>query len=217
MRVVGFIPSKLNSQRLLRKNVKPLGGRPLVNFVLDTLSRTQTDENVIYASSEEIEQYIETSLPFRFVQRPAWLDEDGAKVQDFVGGFLSQVPCDVVVLLHITSPFISVGTVDACIEAVTSGRHESAFAALEFQRFAWFRGETLNYSLDEPTPRTQDLEPVLVEQSGLYVFTRELFERTGRRIADHPYIHTVDQFEGHDIDTAEEFELAEAMLLQGRT
>jgi CMP-N-acetylneuraminic acid synthetase len=99
---------------------------------------------------------------------------------------------------------------------VTSGRHESAFAALEFQRFAWFRGAPLNYALDQPTPRTQDLEPVLVEQSGLYVFTSDLFRRTKRRIADHPYIHVVDAAEGHDIDTAEEFELAELLLAARR-
>ena len=79
-------------------------------------------------------------------------------------------------------------------------------------RFAWFRGRPLNYSLTEPTPRTQDLEPVLVEQSGLYVFTRELFERTQRRVADDPYIHVVDAIEGHDIDDATEYAIAEALL-----
>jgi len=216
MRVVGFVPSKLNSQRLLRKNVMPLGGRPLVNHVLDTLARTCVDETVLFASSPEVTEYIEPGLPYRFVQRPEWLDGDGAKVQDFVGAFLDAVPCDVVVLLHITSPFIRATTVDACIDAVTSGRHESAFAALEFQRFAWFDGHPLNYDLALPTPRTQDLEPVMVEQSGLYVFTRQLFERTGRRIADNPYIHPVDPIEGHDIDTAEEFAVAEAMLIAQR-
>ena len=206
-RVVGFVPSKLNSQRLPRKNVLPLGGRPLVNWALSTLAQCDVDETVVYAADDEVVGFIEHGLPFRFVERPAWLDTDEAKVQDFVGAFLSDVESDIVVLLHVTSPFITPSTVSACIDAVVSGRHESAFAALEMQRFAWFRGHPLNYSLDEPTPRTQDLDPVLVEQSGLYVFTRELFESTGRRIADHPYIHPVDVFEGHDIDTPEEFEI----------
>lgn len=215
MRVVGFVPSKLNSQRLLRKNVRPLGGRPLVNYVLETLSRCALDETVVYASTDEISDYIEPGLPYRFVQRPERLDTDQSTVQDFVGGFLDDVACDVVVLLHITSPFITATTVTACIDAVTSGRHESAFVALEMQRFAWFRGSPLNYRLDQPTPRTQDLDPVLVEQSGCYVFTRDLFERTGRRIADEPYIHPVGLVEGHDIDTAEEFATAEALLSAG--
>ena len=216
MRVVGFVPSKLNSQRLLRKNVRPLAGRPLVNYCLQTLAASGVDETVLYASDDEILGFVEPGIPHRFVQRPAWLDTDEAKVQDFVSRFLDDVPCDIVVLLHITSPFITPATVMACIEAVRSGRHESAFAALEFQRFAWFGGAPLNYALDKPTPRTQDLQPVLVEQSGLYVFTADLFRRTQRRIADDPYIHVVDALEGHDIDTPDEFELAELFLASHR-
>lgn len=198
--------------RLPRKNVRPLGGRPLVNYVLATLNASSVSETVLYAGSEEILGFVESGVQCSFVQRPSSLDADGATVQDFVGAFLDDVPCDVVVLLHITSPFMSTATVDACIDAVASGRHESAFAAIELKRFAWFRGQPLNYQLEQPTPRTQDLEPVLVEQSGLYVFTRDLFERTGRRIADDPYVRVVDAVEGHDIDTADEFDLAEAIL-----
>ena len=208
-RVVGFVPSKLNSQRLPRKNVLPLGGRPLINWAISTLAQCDLDDTVVYAADDEVVRFIEPDLPFRFVERPSWLDTDQAKVQDFVGAFLNDVESDIVVLLHVTSPFISPATVMACIDEVLSGRHESAFAAFEMQRFAWFRGQPLNYSLSAPTPRTQDLDPVLIEQSGLYVFTRELFESTGRRIADDPYIHPVDVFEGHDIDTPDEFELAE--------
>lgn len=216
MRVVGFVPSKLNSQRLPRKNVRPLAGRPLINHALATLASVDgIDDVVVYASDDEVMGHVEPGLGCRFVRRPPELDLDTATVQDFVGGFLHQVDGDVVALLHATSPFISTATVSACLDAVTSGRHESAFAALELQRFAWFLGRPLNYSLDEPTPRTQDLEPVVVEQSGLYVFTRSLFERTGRRIADTPYLHMVDEVEGHDIDTPLEFELAE-LLAQRR-
>lgn len=212
MKVVGFVPSKLNSQRLPRKNVLQLGGVPLVNYPIAALAGAGVDDVVLYAADPEVVDYIDDANPYRYVQRPEWLDTDEAKVQDFVGSFLRDVACDVVVLLHITSPFIGAATIRACVEAVTSGRHESAFAALEVHRFAWFEGRPLNYSLAGPTPRTQDLEPVLVEQSGLYVFTRELFERTQRRVADDPYIHVVDAIEGHDIDDPTEFAIAEALL-----
>ena len=188
----------------------------MVNHVLRTLAEVATlDESVVYASSDDIMSYVEVEPAPRFVQRPEWLDGDDAKVQDFVGGFLAQVDCDVVALLHITSPFISTSSVEACVDAVVSGGHSSAFAAIELRKFCWFEGKPLNYAIDRPTPRTQDLEPVIVEQSGLYVFTRELFEATGSRIGPDPYIHIVDTIEGHDIDTPEEFEMAE-MIARSR-
>lgn len=213
MKVVGFVPSKLNSQRLPRKNIRELGGMPLINYVLRTLSAvSEIDDIVVYASDDAVMAAVEDPGSCRYVQRPIELDGDDATVQDFVGWFLRDVECDVVVLLHATSPFLSVETVSECTRAVVSGRHESAFAAEEIRRFAWFGGKPLNYRLDRPTPRTQDLAPVVVEQSGLYVFTRELFERTGRRIAENPFIKVVDATEGHDIDTPEEFALAELIV-----
>ena len=47
MKVVGFVPSKLNSQRLLRKNVRILAGRPLVNYCLSTLAMSGVDDTEI--------------------------------------------------------------------------------------------------------------------------------------------------------------------------
>lgn len=212
-RVAGFVPSKLNSSRLPAKNIRPLGGVPLLNYALRTLSAVaEVDDIVVYASDDAVMASVEGGSSSRYVQRPVALDSDAATVQDFVGGFLTDVECDVVVLLHATSPFISARTVAECTRAVLSGSHDSAFAAQEIRRFAWFGGTPLNYSLSLPTPRTQDLEPVLVEQSGLYVFTRDLFQRTARRIGSRPFIKVVDSVEGHDIDSPEEFEFAELLL-----
>ena len=210
--VVGFVPSKLNSQRLPRKNVRPLGGVPLINYALDTLSNAaDVDDVVVYASDPEVMDHV-TAAGCRYVQRPVALDANDASVQDFVNGFIADVAADVIVLLHATSPFIRTETIERCVDEVVSGRHRSAFAALQMRRFAWYGAAPLNYRLDRPTPRTQDLQPVLIEQSGCYVFTRELFTSTQRRIDDDPYICFVDELEGHDIDTAIEFEMAEALL-----
>lgn len=209
--VVGFVPSKLNSRRLPQKNVLSLGGTPLINHVLRTLTGVEmVDDVVVYASDDVVMGYIEDDLigPVRFVSRPPELDRDDAKVQDFVGGFLRDVDAEIVVLLHATSPFITTSTVEQCLAPVLDGTADSAFAALRIQRFAWFEGRPLNYSPSAPTPRTQDLVPVVIEQSGLYVFTRELFETTQRRLGTSARAVFVDDFEGHDIDTKEEFDFA---------
>jgi CMP-N-acetylneuraminic acid synthetase len=213
MRVVGFVPSKLNSQRLPAKNIRPLGGLPLINWALATLNATsRIDEIVIYASDDEVMGHVDATLTCRFLERPANLDRDDATAEDFIAGFLAQEPCDVVVLLHATSPFIRPETVMRCLETVVEGRHQAAFAALALQRFCWYEERPLNYRLDEPTPRTQDLPPVLAEQSGLYVFTRELFEATRSRVSLDASIEVIDEIEGHDIDTPFDFKMAELLL-----
>lgn len=210
MRIAGFVPSKLNSERLPGKNIKPLAGVPLVNYCLRTLNAVKDiDETVIFASEPSISAHIEKTVSYCFLKRPEYLDTQQARVQDFVLEFLKADPADIVVLLHITSPFIRPRTVADCLEKVRSGGYDSAFAAVAMRKFCWFKGRPLNYALDKPTPRTQDLEPVIVEQSGLYVFKRELFLRCGQRTSQRSFIRLIDEYEAHDIDTPEDFQLAE--------
>jgi len=216
VRTVAFVPSKLNSERVLRKNVRLLGGSPLVNWVLRTLAQVESvHETYLFASNDEVTRYVEDGVPYVFLERPAYLDTQEATVQDFVGEFVRAVEADVYVLAHITSPFLDPGTVSECVQAVVAGPHDSAFAATEERGFAWFDGRPLNYSLEQPTPRTQDLTPVLFEQSGLYVFERDVFLRRKRRVGVDPFVRIVDRIEGHDIDTEADFAIAEAIVAKG--
>ncbi|MBI5888769.1 MAG: acylneuraminate cytidylyltransferase family protein [Deltaproteobacteria bacterium] len=216
MRTVGFIPSKLNSERVPLKNIKDLGGIPLINYTVCTLNKVAAvDEIVIFASEPSICDYVQHGLKYKFIQRPACLDTQEATIQDIIREFLKRDSADTVVLMHCTSPFLKSATIADCVEKVNSGRYESAFTANEIKKFCWFKGNPLNYSLSKPTPRTQDIAPVIVEQSSLYVFKREVFEKTGQRISDRPYVKAIDHFEGHDIDTPEDFRVAELIVNTG--
>lgn len=216
MRTAGFVPSKLNSERLPFKNIKDLGGIPLVNYTVRALNKVSSiDDVIIFASEPSICNHIRHGLKFSFLERPEYLDSQEARIQDIIGEFLKRDNADTIVLLHITSPFLKAETISECIDKVNSGEYDSAFTANEIRKFCWFRGRPLNFSLDAPTPRTQDIDPVIVEQSSLYVFKRHVFEKTGQRISDKPYIKRVDHFEGHDIDTPEDFRVAELIVNTG--
>lgn len=110
--------------------------------------------------------------------------------------------------LSCTSPFLRSKTISDMIAHILSGEFDSAFAAFNLQSFCWFKGKPLNHD-PANVPRTQDLEPVLQEISSLYIYSRELFQKHRRRIGFKPYIKIIDIFEGWDIDTMEDLEMAE--------
>ena len=83
----------------------------------------------------------------------------------------------------------------------------SAFSAQRIQTFSWFKGKPLNYEFED-VPRTQDIEPVLVETSAFYIFKNEVFTVHKRRIGFNPYIQEVDDVEAIDIDEKKDYELA---------
>ncbi|MCP4652329.1 MAG: acylneuraminate cytidylyltransferase family protein [Candidatus Omnitrophica bacterium] len=216
MRTVGFIPSRLNSQRLPSKNIKELGGVPLVNYTVRALNKvSDIDEVVIFASEPSICEHIQPGLKYKFLKRPDTLDDQNTTIQDLIREFLKLDSADTVVLLHITSPFLKPETIVDCLGRVNSDEYDSSFTAYAINKFCWFNGKPLNYSLDKPTPRTQDIDPVVAEQSSLYVFKREVFEKTGQRISTRPYVKNINHFEGHDIDTPEDFKIAELIVDTG--
>lgn len=65
MKTVAFVPIRLNSKRVVGKNLKLLGGKPLMCYVLDTLSQVKgVDEVYVYCSNEVVKQYLPDGVIF---------------------------------------------------------------------------------------------------------------------------------------------------------
>lgn len=208
MKFTGIIPVKLNSLRVPFKSIREIGGKPLVSRAIATLNQVESiSETILYCSDETVRHYVDNDLSYTFVKRPVELDSDQSTFNDVLGPITDEIETDYVVYLSCTSPFLSSETISDMISQIMNNDFDSAFTASRHQIFAWYKGKPLNY---DPTdvPRTQEIEPVFIETSGLYIFSRDLFRRYKRRIGFNPYIKEVDVLEGWDIDTERDFDLA---------
>lgn len=220
MKVVGFIPFWMgyNPQTgaPLNRAVKKLGGVPLINYSLHVLNKSNLiSETVIYASDNEIEHYIVDGADYRLEQRPQFLDADDVSIEDIISEFLAVSDASVFVLMHPNSPFIQIDTINECISKVVSGDFDSAFTGYTFQKFCWFKGKPLNYELNSPTPKLRDLDPIVLEQSSVYVFSRDVFLTERKRVGGRTYIKNINHFEGHDLVEEADFEIAELIVNSG--
>ena len=210
MKRVAFVPIRLNSQRVEGKNLRELGGRPLMTYLLKTLTQVENiDEVYLYCSNPDVQQYLPEGV--KFLQRDERLDSNTTLGEEIYDAFTSEVDADIYILAHATSPFIRTATIADAVARVESGEYDSAFSAERVQTFAWWDGKPLNYSLDR-VPRTQDLEPVYVETSAFFVFEREVWQGKRRRIGERPYMAVTDRIESMDIDNPDDFLLAEAIV-----
>lgn len=206
-KVVALVPVKLNSQRIPHKNRLLLGGKPLCWHVCNTLLEAGgIDEVCVYCSSQDVVPLLPKGV--RWVKRPIWLDNDQVKGAQIYSEFIDEVAADVYVLTHTTSPFLRVESVREGLRAILEEGCDSAFTAQRIQTFAWFSGSPLNYEIND-VPRTQDMEPVWIETSGFYMFSKELFVNEGRRIGYKPRIVEVNHFEAIDIDEPQDLEYAQ--------
>ena len=210
MKIVSVIPIKTNNERLPGKNTKQLGDKPLIYYIQKSLLNVQgIDERYVFCSDRNICQYL---LPgITYLNRPVALDSPQTNFTQIFETFTQEVPADVYIYAHATAPFVSLETINECIEKVVSKENDSAFCAVKIQDFLWSDGKPLNFDAAN-LPRSQDLSPIYRETSGVYVFTNEVFQRFHRRIGQSPFIKEVSFREAVDINTIEDFKLAEQLL-----
>lgn len=210
--ITAVMPVKLNNERLPGKNLRLLGERPLLQYALSSLQKTGLMERIyVYCSNEDLVHYLPDGI--LFAKRPEYLDLPSSNFTQIFEAFQAQYDADVYVYVyaHATAPFVTVSTICQCVQAVTSGKYDSAFCAVKMQDFFWKGGKPMNFDAAH-LPRSQDLEPIYRETSGIYVFTREVFGKYHRRVGRYPFIKTVSYKEAVDINTLEDFKLAEALL-----
>ena len=189
MKIVAIMPIKLINERCPGKNTRMLGGKPLLQYELDSLKKTGLCDSInVFCSSEDVIPFIPEGV--NFIKRSKDLDLPTANFNQIFSAFVRELDSDIYVFAHATAPFISVQTMSECIEAVKSGEYDSAFCA----------------------ERTQDLQPIYKETSGVYVFTKEVFLEYGRRIGIKPFVKCVGFKEMVDIDNPEDFDLAETLV-----
>ena len=175
MKVVAVVPMKLNNRRLPQKNTKCFtNGKPLCFYVLSTLLTVEEiDEVYVYCSNPDIQNFLPPKA--KYLQRSETMDQDTTKMNEVLLAFASQIPADVYVMAHTTSPFISKNSIEKGLQAVLGRGYDSAFAAKKLQDFLWESGRPLNYELDN-IPRTQDLPVLYEETSGFYIFRKNFCE-----------------------------------------
>lgn len=209
MKYLGYVTVRLNSKRVPQKSIKEVGGIPLIQRAIATLNQVDAiSDNILYCSDERINKYIDPQQQYAFVKRSKHLDSDKTTFNDVLESIIDCLDTDFIVFLSCTSPFIKAATIQEMIYQIENKGFDSAFPATEAKTFCWFKNKPLNYNPSN-VPRTQDIEPVMIETSSLYIFKKELFKKYKRRIGFSPYIRIVDRFEGWDIDTQDDLKMAE--------
>lgn len=209
MKIVGVTPVKMNNVRTPGKNTKPLSdGTPLIYLIQKTmLSISEVNEYYVYCSNHQIQDFLLEGT--KYIKRDTIFDTAEADVIEMMYRFSLSVEADVYIQVHATAPFISSDSIRKGIEMVQSG-YDSVCAVKRMQDFLWIDGKPLNYSL-EKIPRTQDMSPIFVETTGMYIYTKDVIQKLHRRIGQNPYLLEVSEIEATDINNPIDFEIADAI------
>jgi CMP-N-acetylneuraminic acid synthetase len=204
-----------NSERVPGKNYRDLGGKPLFHWVVDTLLAIPAiDEVVIDTDSPIIIEDVAKVYPqVRVLLRPEHLRAGEIAMNDVLLNTAEQVNADILLQTHSTNPFLSVATVESAINRFYAKENDcdSVFGVTRLQARLWTAdGKAVNH---DPAVllRTQDLDPIYLENSCFYIFTPQILRERGNRIGARPLLVETPPLEAIDIDEESDFQLAIAV------
>ena len=213
--ITALVPMRHHSERVPGKNYRPFAGRPLYAHILTTLQQIpDIDAIVVDTDSPVILQGLAEDFPDVIrLERPEHLRGGMVPMNDILLYDTQQVESSFYLQTHSTNPLIKPATIKHALDAFLKAhpQHDALFSVTRFQTRLWDEeGKPVNH---DPTEliRTQDLPPLYVENSCLYVFERDAFHRTGNRLCTNPTMWEIDAIEAIDIDEEVDFTMAECI------
>ncbi len=210
MSVACFIPIKSNSERVKGKNFREMNGRKLYEYIIDHAIKAGVfDDIYIDTNSDEIKEYA-SKKGCKIIERKEDLAKNTANGNDLLNYHYDIFPdYDYYFQLFATAPYLQEGTIAKCAETlINSTIYDSVFTATEHHGFFWLDNVPVNYR-PSILPRSQDMNAVIEETTGLYGISKDALSKYRCRIGAKPYIHVVNKFEAVDINTEEDLKMAE--------
>lgn len=228
MSFLGFITARGGSKGIPRKNLVPLGGKPLIRHTVDAARGSRSLDRVFLSSDDaEIIAFCRgLGLDVPYV-RPAELARDDSPVIDCVLHGLDWLKAEqghepeAVVLLQPTSPLRTAADIDGAIEAFRTSGAESLVTVSEMAEhpFECIKRTAGGWAfLDRPkrqATRRQDYGDTefLFMNGAVYVNSVAFLRRERRFVLEgRTALHVVSRECGLDIDTPFDLALCEAWI-----
>ena len=217
-----IIPARGGSEEIPRKNIKLLGGKPLVAHTIEHARQARSVNRVIVSTDDSKIAAISVHYGAEVVWRPAEISGDTASSESALLHALEYLQqtdgCepDLVVFLQCTSPLILPEDIDGTVQALLNENADSALAVTPFHYFLWRRGENgdavgINHDKRVRLLR-QQREPQFLETGAVYVMRTEGFRKAEHRFFGKTAMYVMPQERCLEIDKPVDFIIAEALL-----
>lgn len=232
MRVLGLIPARGGSKGVPRKNIKPLMGRPLIQYTIDCAKASAGIDRLLVSTDDEkiaeVSRSLGVEVPFL---RPAVLASDASPTLPVIQhslGWLEErgESFDAVCLLQPTNPLRTPAIIDGCLKLFEESAADSVITILPVPdkhnpHWVYFRSSDgeLRLSTGEACPisRRQDLPPAFHREGSIYVTKLDVLMEGNSLFGDRVVGYPIDPADSVNIDSPDDWKIAERMIAERRT
>ena len=232
MKVLGLITARGGSKGVPRKNVRLLGGKPLIAYTAEIALQAETLSRVVLSTEDEeiaeIGKKYNLDVPFL---RPPELAKDSTPSLPVVRHALLSLEndgefYDAVCLLQPTNPLRRSEDIDACVRLLFESNADSVVSVLPVPHeynphwVFWMNGSngdgrrlSLAVGAKNPISRRQDLPPAFHRDGSVYVTRRDTIIEGNSLYGENTQGFEIDARFSANIDTEADWQSVENRIL----
>lgn len=222
MKIVGEIPARLGSKRIVRKNLRLLNGKPLITYAINATKQAKTLSEIYVNTESDIIGDIAKVHGVRFYKRRPELAKDRIVSDQFNYDFLKNIETDILVMVNPVSPLVTGKDIDAVVNYFLEKEFDTVISVKEERLQAFCKGKAINFNPDAPLPMTQNIPPIQICSWAICVWRAETFiesfESKGYAVFSGKVgFYPLDPLTAIKISAEEDFKIAEICLSQRNT
>ena len=211
MKILAVIPARAGSKGIPNKNIRIIGGHPLIYYsIKNALSSEMITDVIVSTDSTEV-KIIANQMGAKVKWRDVALCGDAVTLDTVIADAIPEGDWDYVVTMQPTSPTLRVSTLDAAIKYTIENGLDTVISAINAPHLSW--GEKDGMKVPNYTERLnrQYLPPCYME-TGAFVVSRASVVTPKTRIGAKVDVYEVPEDESQDVDTFEDLRSVAATL-----
>jgi CMP-N-acetylneuraminic acid synthetase len=214
---IAEIPARIGSNRVKRKNIRMLNGKPMIQYAIDACKNASKVDKVFVNTDSDLIGRIAIDNEVGYYKRLDHLASDDCKQDEFNYDFLMNMDCEAIIMVNPVSPLIEGSDIDSAISYFEEMELDSLISTKQEKLHAFFQDNPLNFCTDSLLPATQDIAPVDICTWNICIWRKETFiksyEENGyAAFSGKVGLWTVDPIKAIKISYEEDFRMAEEII-----
>jgi len=214
--IIAVIPTRGGSQGVPGKNIKLLGGKPLIAYsikaaknsgVVDRVFVSTDSEEIAEVSKKYGAEIIDTTKGYSYdLATESYLRYAIDKIED------KGIKIKLIVFLQATSPFRTGDVIKKAVEKIYKENYDSVLSV--FPTYRYF-GELKNgeyVAFRKIRKRRQEMTPWYCDNGAVYVIKRSVFNKSKNRYGGKIGIVIMSEEDSMEIDNFDDWWLAEQLV-----
>lgn len=218
-KIIAIIPARLGSQRVPKKNLRLLAGKPMISYVIETALESGVFDDVYVNTEADIIGEVALKYGAKFYKRPDEFATNSSGNDEFAYDFILNTDGDILIQILPTSPLLTSDEIKSFVEEMVKKDYDTLISVIDHKIACIYEGKPVNFKLLEPHISSQLMVPVQSYATVLMGWKYKSFKRSMEKFG-FAY-HGSDSKIGYfplkglseiDIDEEKDFQLAEVAL-----